>query len=68
MTLSDPLILIQTIMILCAVVAAICTTAGSWVKINQGDSKRRVYAGLTYGSYFFFFASIILFIIQGYTK
>jgi hypothetical protein len=63
--LSDPLILTRTIMILCAVVAAICTTAGSWVKIKQGDPKRRLSAGLTYGGYLFFFASIALFIILG---
>lgn len=55
-------------MILCAVVAAICTTAGSWVKIKQGDRKHRLSAGLTYGGYFFFFASIALFIILGLAR
>jgi hypothetical protein len=54
------------IMILCAVVAAICTTAGSWVKIKRGDAKHRLSAGLTYGGYFFFLVSIILFIILGF--
>ena len=66
--MSDPLILTRTIMILCAVVAAICTTAGSWVKIKQGDSKRRLSAGLAYGGYFLFFASIALFIILGLAR
>ena len=61
--MSDPLILTRTIMIICAVVAAVCTTAGSWVKIRQGDQKRRLSEGLTYGGYFFLFVSIILFII-----
>jgi hypothetical protein len=55
-------------MILCAVVAAVCTTAGSWIKIKQGDSKRRLSAGLTYGGYFFFFTSIALFIILGLAR
>ncbi|MCX5837489.1 MAG: hypothetical protein NTW71_03085 [Deltaproteobacteria bacterium] len=66
--MSDPLILTRTIMILCAVVAAICTTAGSWVKIKRGDPKRRLSAGLTYGGYFFLFASIALFIILGLAR
>jgi hypothetical protein len=66
--LSNPLILIRTIMILCAVVAAISTTAGSLVKIKQRNQKRRLSAGLTYCGYFFFFASITLFIILGFAK
>ena len=63
--MSDLLLLTRTIMIICAVLAAVCTTAGSWVKIKQGDTKRRLSEGLTYGGYFFFFVSIILFIILG---
>jgi hypothetical protein len=55
-------------MIICAVVAVICTMAGSWVKIKQGDQKRRLSAGLTYGGYFFLFVSIALFIIIGFAR
>ena len=55
-------------MIICAVVAVICTMAGSWVKIKRGDPKRRLSEGLTYGGYFFFFASIALFIILGLVR
>ncbi len=66
--MSDPLSLARTIMILCAVAAAMCTTAGSWVKIKQGGSKRRLSAGLTYGGYFLFFTSIALFIILGLAR
>jgi hypothetical protein len=66
--LIDSLILTRTIMIICAVVAAISTTAGSWVKIKHGAPKYRLSAGLTYCGYFFFFASITLFIILGFAK
>lgn len=64
--MSDALSLTRTIMILCAVVAAACTTAGSWIKIRQGDRKRRLVACLTYGGYFFFFISIVLFVLLGF--
>jgi hypothetical protein len=53
-------------MILCAVVAAISTTAGSWVKIKWGNPKQRLSVGLTYGGYFLFLVSISLFIILGF--
>ena len=66
--MSDSLLLTRTIMIICAVVAVICTMAGSWVKIKQGDQKRRLSAGLTYGGYFFLFVSISLFIIIGFAR
>lgn len=66
--MNDPLILTRTIMILCAVVAAVCTMAVSWLKIKQGDPKRQLSAGLTYGGYFFFFTSVALFIILGFTR
>lgn len=63
--MGDSLSLVRTIMILCAVVAAVCTTAGSWIKIKRKDPNRKLSAGLTYGGYFFFFVSVALFIIMG---
>jgi hypothetical protein len=56
------------IMILCAVAAAISTTAGSLVKIKWGNQKRRLSTGLTYGGYFSFLVSITLFIILGFAR
>lgn len=55
----------RVVMIVCAVVAAVCTTAGSWIKIRRGDSVRLLATALHYSGYFFFGVSIVLFILLG---
>ncbi len=59
------LLLTREAVIVLGVIAAICATIGSWMRIKH-HAARKVATLLIYGGYFFLGSSVLIYVILGF--